>query len=333
MTTTTNGGKKTARAKTPENNHMPFFMTKKNAPNVTFTRGHVLAMDSPFNGSPSHEDIVDDEGFVVGSRRSGLHSDLFKEFPAPAPPKPTVDYEHENKLLQEEVLRLESQLVTIRCDLAVKDFELLGVNSENQYLRRHIAQNQTKFDEALGKLQAQLDYATTVVHQQEQVLRRQAREIEESKGWILNQYFTGCVDDTVPKPALWHDPNTLPIDIVEASVIESAWASSITSIATPLLHSPSIQQQKIVSQLEDVENLLARCVEHQKASVSEVTNIEMAMEEDREQYYNGLEEPVEVVEPEATKTDDGLQAFEFDALISELNGLVCRYDSVTSVVS
>ncbi|KDO32407.1 hypothetical protein SPRG_02884 [Saprolegnia parasitica CBS 223.65] len=315
-TTMTTTSKKPRGAKPEASAHMPFFMTKKNAPNVCFTRGP-LSLESAFR---------------VGRHAThGLHSDLFADFPtAPVPLKP--DFEHENKLLQEEVLRLESQLVTMRCDLAVKEFEILGLNSENQYLRRMQHQTTLKTDDLIAKLSAQCEYAQKVAHDQEIALRRQAREIEESKAWILNQYFTGCVDDNVPKPASWDDPNTLRVDVIEASasLVATPWASSFTSIATPLLRSPSAKaQQKLVSQLEDVENLLARCVEHQKASVSEVANIEMAMEEACEQYYHVLDEPIE--EPTCAlsevKTDDDA-AFEFDALISELNGLVCRYDAV-----
>ncbi|OQS01214.1 hypothetical protein ACHHYP_01708 [Achlya hypogyna] len=300
---------------------LPFFMSKKTAPNVCFTRGpvQVLALESPFRGT----DVPD---FEDHDRVVPVAAPLFMDFPATAPPKPTTDYEHENKLLQEEVLRLESQLVTMRCDLAVKEFELLGVNSENQYLRRQAAQAQLKFDDAIAKLTAQCEYAQKVAAAQEMALRRQAREIDESKAWILDQYFTGCVDDNVPKPASWDDPNMLHVDVIETSPATTSWAVPFTSIATPLLQLPSVKQQKLVSQLEDVENLLARCVEHQKASVSEVASIEMAMEEACEQYYHVLEEPVEEPLPEVVKPD----AFEFDTLISELNGLVCRYDGVAA---
>ncbi|KAF0689958.1 Aste57867_18602 [Aphanomyces stellatus] len=179
--------------------------------------------------------------------------------------------------LEEQVAKLQSELVSSKVDLAMRDFEIMGLQADGALLRKQ----QLVSDAATGVLRDSHAMALQKIAEQESVMRQQARDLDDCKAWILSHYTVGSGP---PRPSgVRHhaEPILHELEALEgkACVSQSVWSTGFQS--SHLQRQVSVKQQKWTAQLDAMQNHVAQCVETHKAQVAELLKMEKALADEQ----------------------------------------------------
>ncbi|RHY83113.1 hypothetical protein DYB31_000968 [Aphanomyces astaci] len=195
----------------------------------------------------------------------------------PRSPSPSASshasYEHEITALEDQVLTLEGDLVSAKVDLAVQEFDLLGLQHDNHRLQLEHAHATTVADAALAALQAQYQQALRTIQDQEQTIRRQANDLGECQAWILrHNELAQSKSHQTNDSAISGELEALEgLGCVTQSVWSSRFQSSLGRQSTWK------QQQLALAQVDAMHVHVGECVHAHSLRVAEAVQVEHAL--------------------------------------------------------